>query len=81
MFRSEEICELLGRLEVLQSRVQNGYSAESLGVLTKIGHGDRAVLAAKRLEVVRLSLARYYARCTTIGVGGRGHRVDDWVMA
>ncbi|KZW00006.1 hypothetical protein EXIGLDRAFT_723166 [Exidia glandulosa HHB12029] len=81
VFRSDEICELLGRLEVLQSRVQNGYSAESLGVLAKIGQGDRTRLATKRLEVVRLSLARYYARCGSIGVGGRGHLVDDWVVA
>lgn len=78
VFRSDEVCELLGRLEVLQSRVQNGYSAEYLGVLAQMGAGERERQAARRLDVVRLSLARYYARCGSIGVGGRGHLVDEW---
>jgi len=81
IFRADEVCELIGRLEVLSSRVQNGYGSEYLGVLMRIANSDVEQQAYKRLEIVRLSLARYYARCGQIGVGGRGRLVDDWTLS
>jgi nuclear pore complex protein Nup85 len=79
IFRADEVFEFLGRLEEIQSRIHNGFDDDYLHVLLRILKASSAREGLKRLEIVRLSLARYFARCSSIGVGGKG-RIDNWTQ-
>lgn len=70
LFSSNDACMLMEKLEEIHIRVGQGSGDEYLGVLTRIVRGGEKH-ALQRLQAVRLSLARYYARCGAIGVGGR----------
>jgi nuclear pore complex protein Nup85 len=67
---------LLQKLEEIFIRTSQGSGDDYLSVLrrtTKSG-GDKEAL--ERLKTVRVALARYFARCTIIGVGGK-HVVEQ----
>ncbi|KAI0774773.1 Nup85 nucleoporin-domain-containing protein [Trametes elegans] len=69
-FASADAYLLIQKLEEIHSRTGQGCGDDYLPVLSRVtGRGVKHAL--QRLEVVRLSLARYYARCGAIGVGGR----------
>ena len=70
LFSPSDACLLLQRLEDVHARVAHGAGEDYLGVLARVlGGGEKVAL--QRLQVVRLALARYYARCGAIDVGGR----------
>ncbi|KAH9888788.1 Nup85 nucleoporin-domain-containing protein [Cubamyces lactineus] len=69
-FTSTDACLLIQKLEEIQIAVVQGAAEDYLPILCRVTkRGEKHAL--QRLEVVRLSLARYYARCGAIGVGGR----------
>ncbi|KAF8587870.1 hypothetical protein K439DRAFT_1630322 [Ramaria rubella] len=71
-FEVTEVFELLRRLEEVQTRAAQGSGSEYLNALMiqlKKG-GERDAL--RQLESVRLALARYFARCSVLAVGGKG---------
>lgn len=69
-FTSDDACLLMQRLESIHIMAGQGGGDDYLPVLCRVTkRGEKHAL--QRLEVVRLSLARYYARCGAIGVGGR----------
>ena len=70
LFTSSDACLLIQRLEEIQIRVGQGSGDDYLPVLARIANGGEKH-ALQRLQAVRLALARYYARCGAIGVGGR----------
>ena len=70
LFSTEDARVLLGKLEEVCTRSAQGGGADYLGVLARTMKND-VRLAAQRMQVVRLALAKYYARCGVIGVGGR----------
>lgn len=70
LFTSNDACLLIQKLEEIQIRVGQGCGDDYLSVLSRIAHGGEKH-ALQRLQAVRLALARYYARCGAIGVGGR----------
>lgn len=72
-FEVSEVYELLRRLEVVQTRTAQGSGVEYLGaLLSQVSKGGE-MEALRQLETVRLALARYFARCSVLAVGGRGH--------
>ncbi|KAI0642447.1 Nup85 nucleoporin-domain-containing protein [Trametes meyenii] len=69
-FSSNDACLLIQKLEEIHIAVGQGGGDDFLPVLCRVTkRGEKHAL--QRLEVVRLSLAQYYARCGAIGVGGR----------
>ncbi|KAI0369186.1 hypothetical protein BV20DRAFT_1044625 [Pilatotrama ljubarskyi] len=69
-FTSNEACLLIQKLEELHIAVGQGAGDDYLPVLCRVTRrGEKHAL--QRLAVVRLSLAKYYARCGALGVGGR----------
>ena len=69
-FASADAYLLIQKLEEIHSMTGQGCGDDYLPILSRVtGRGVKHAL--QRLEVVRLSLARYYARCGAIGVGGR----------
>ncbi|KAM5544312.1 hypothetical protein V8D89_001972 [Ganoderma adspersum] len=70
LFTSSDACLLIQKLEEIQIRVGQGSGDDYLSVLARIANGGEKH-AMQRLQTVRLALARYYARCGAIGVGGR----------
>ncbi|RDX54141.1 hypothetical protein OH76DRAFT_1552905 [Lentinus brumalis] len=69
-FSSSDACLLIQKLEETHLRVAQGSGDDYLTVLSRVVKGGEKH-ALQRLQTVRLSLARYYARCGAIGVGGR----------
>jgi nuclear pore complex protein Nup85 len=62
----EDTFELLRHLEEIFIRTEQGSGADYLSALQKmLGDGSDENDALKQLEVVRLTLARYLARCST----------------
>jgi len=71
-FEVLEVFELLRRLEELQTRAAQGSGPEYLSALIRqLGNGGERE-ALRQLESVRLALARYFARCSVLAVGGKG---------
>ena len=70
LFTSADACLLIQKVEEIQIRVGQGGGDDYLSVLARIASGSEKH-AMQRLQTVRLALARYYARCGAIGVGGR----------
>jgi nuclear pore complex protein Nup85 len=66
---------LLQKLEEISIRTAQGSGDDYLSVLRRTTKGGGEKDALGRLKAVRLALARYFARCTVIGVGGK-HIVD-----
>jgi len=72
-FHPSEVFELLRRLEEVQTRAGQGAGVEYLGALISQLQKGGEREALRELESVRLALARYFARCSVVAVGGRGH--------
>lgn len=70
LFPPSGASELLRRLEEVFVRTSQGSGDDYLRVLTKMIKGGGEKEALERLKVVRLALARYFARCTFSGIGG-----------
>lgn len=71
LFSTEDARVLLRKLEEICSRSAQGAGSDYLSVLARTTKNKDEKLALQRLQVVRLALAKYYARCGVIGVGGR----------
>lgn len=71
LFAPEDACVLLSKLEEICSRAAQGAGPDYLSVLARTTKNKDEKQALQRLQIVRLALARYYARCGVIGVGGR----------
>ena len=73
LFSPADACVLLQRLEEVHARTAHGAGEDYLGILARVvgGGAGGEKLALARLQAVRLALARYYARCGAIDVGGR----------
>lgn len=71
-FDVSEVYELLRRLEEVQARTTQGSGSDYLGVLVSQYAKDGEIEALRQLDTVRLALARYFARCSVLAVGGRG---------
>lgn len=71
LFTTSDACLLLHRLEEIHIRSAQGSTADYLSVLARTTKSGGEKHALQRLQVVRLALARYYAKCGVIGVGGR----------
>jgi len=71
LFSASDTCLLLHKLQEITTCSSQGAAADYLPVLARtIKNGDEKQ-ALQRLQIVRLALARYYARCSVIGVGGK----------
>lgn len=71
LFSTEGARLLLRKLEEICSRSAQGAGSDYLSVLARTTKTKDEKQALQRLQVVRLALAKYYARCGVIGVGGR----------
>lgn len=71
LFSPEDACILLRKLEEICSRATQGSGSDYLSILTRTTKNKDEKQALQRLQTVRLALAKYYARCGVIGVGGR----------
>ncbi|CCM06137.1 uncharacterized protein FIBRA_08387 [Fibroporia radiculosa] len=71
LFSSQDACLLLHKLEEICIRSGQGSKADYLTVLARTTKSGEEAAALQRLQTVRLALARYYARCGVIDVGGR----------
>ena len=77
LFSPEDACILLRRLEEICSRTAQGGGSDYLSVLTRTTKNKDEKQALQRLQIIRLALAKYYARCGVVGVGGQ---VESSVM-
>lgn len=71
-FEVTEVFELLRRLEEVQTRTAQGSGPEYLSALMCQTQKGGEPEALRQLESVRLALARYFARCSVLAVGGKG---------
>lgn len=71
LFSYSGACQLLRRLEEIFIRAEQGSGSDYMGVLMRTMKDGGEKEALNRLQPVRLSLARYFARCTVIDVGGK----------
>lgn len=71
LFTSSEACLLLKKLEEIHIRSSQGSTEDYLSVLARTTKSGGEKHALQQLQGVRLALARYYARCGVIGVGGK----------
>ncbi|KAF5383546.1 hypothetical protein D9615_003741 [Tricholomella constricta] len=65
LFASASASELLRKLEEIFVRTSQGAGDEYLSVLMRTMHGSGEKEALEQLKLVRLALARYFARCTS----------------
>lgn len=70
-FTSIDATLLLHRLEEIHIRAVQGSADEYLAIFTRTTKSRDEAHALQHLQTVRLALARYYAKCAVIGVGGR----------
>ncbi|KAF7969294.1 hypothetical protein HWV62_22433 [Athelia sp. TMB] len=80
LFSYSGACQLLKRLEEIFIRAEQGSGIDYLDVLMRTMNNVGEKEALNRLKTVRLSLARYFARCTVIDVGGK-HITERRVVA
>ncbi|RDB15810.1 Nuclear pore complex protein Nup85 [Hypsizygus marmoreus] len=66
LFSSSGASELLRKLEEVFVRTSQGAGDDYLSVLMRTMKGGGEKEALDRLKIVRLALARYFARCTTV---------------
>ncbi|KAF5369464.1 hypothetical protein D9758_002731 [Tetrapyrgos nigripes] len=64
LFSTSDAAELLKKLEEISIRASQGSGDDYLSVLVRTIKGGGEKDALERLKVVRLALARYFARCT-----------------
>ncbi len=77
LFTSDDACLLLRKLEEICSRTAQGAGPDYLSIYTRTTKSKDEKHALQRLQIVRLALAKYYARCGVIGVGGRFNTVTN----
>lgn len=70
LFSYPSACLLLRRLEEVFTRSQHGSGDDYLRMLNRKANSTPEA-ALNQLQAVRLALARYFARCTMIGTGGK----------
>lgn len=71
LFTSEQAYVLMHKVEEIALQTAQGSGSDYLAILARsIKNGDEK-LAMQRIQIVRLALTRYYARCAGIGVGGK----------
>ncbi|KAK7060823.1 hypothetical protein VNI00_000556 [Paramarasmius palmivorus] len=66
-FSQGDIVVILGKLEEISIRTAQGAGGDYLSVLVKTIRGSSEKDALDRLKVVRLALAKYFARCSIAG--------------
>ena len=71
LFTSEDAYLLLRKMEEITSGAAQGAGSDYLTILARTTKGKDEKHALQRLQIVRLALAKYYARCGVIGVGSR----------
>ena len=71
LFTAEEACLLLHKLEEVCFRTSQGAGHEYLPAFKRLTKSRDDKHALQKLQIVRLALAKYHARCAVIGVGGR----------
>lgn len=71
LFNSDEASLLLHTLEEIYVRSAHGAGSDYLEVLGRITKTVDEKHTLQKLQVVRLALAKYFARCGVYGVGGR----------
>jgi nuclear pore complex protein Nup85 len=71
LFPYASACVLLQHLEEVVARTDQGSGDEYLRVLISKLHSGGTAEALHALQGVRLALAKYFARCTMIGTGGK----------
>jgi len=71
LFPYSGACELLQKLEEIFIRAEQGSGDDYLPVFMRTMKTGSEKEALNRLKTARLALARYFARCTVIGVGGK----------
>ena len=71
LFSYSEAVELLQKLQEIFIRAEQGSGDDYLAILIRTIKGGGEKEALNQLKTVRLGLARYFARCTVIGVGGK----------
>ncbi|KAI0690305.1 Nup85 nucleoporin-domain-containing protein [Cytidiella melzeri] len=69
LFSLENACVLLHTLQEITTKTSHGAGQDYLSILARTTKGKDEKSAAQRLQVVRLALAKYYARCGAIDVG------------
>ncbi|KAK7687336.1 hypothetical protein QCA50_009842 [Cerrena zonata] len=70
-FASEDAYLLMRKVEEIALQTTHGSGSDYLAILARtIKNGDEK-LALQRVQMVRLALTRYYARCGVIDVGGK----------
>lgn len=70
-FTTSEAVLLLHKLEEIISRSTQGAGLDYLTVLVQCTKNGDEKLALQQLQGVRLALAKYYARCAVMNVGGK----------
>lgn len=71
LFPYSDACKLLQKLEEIFIEAEQGSGNDYLSVFMRVIKIGPEIEALNRLITVRLALARYFARCTVIGVGGK----------
>ena len=71
LFSTIDACLLLQKLQEISIQVSQGAAEDYLPMLARTTKSGGEKHALQRLQAVRLALARYYARCGLIGVGGK----------
>lgn len=70
LFSHPSACILLYRLDEVCARVAQGSGDDYLRILEMKLRIDGRQDTRQQLQVVRLALAKYFARCAMIGTGG-----------
>ncbi|KAL4250471.1 Nuclear pore complex protein Nup85 [Abortiporus biennis] len=71
LFTSAEAGMLLHKLEEIFTLTSYGLGSDYLPVFMKVLKNSDEKYALQRLQIVRLALAKYFARCGVIGAGGK----------
>ena len=71
LFTNNDAVLFLHKLQEIDTRCAQGGQEDYLSVLARVMKGTSEKQISQRIQVIRLVLARYTARCGVIGVGGR----------
>ena len=71
LFKPEEAFLLLTKLEEIYTKATQGCGPDYLAVISRVIKSRDERHTLQKLQIVRLALAKYYARCGVYGVGGR----------
>ena len=71
LFNSEDVCILLYTLQEITTRTSHGAGSDYLSILARSTKTKDEKGALQRLQIVRLALAKYFARWGAVSAGGR----------